>query len=1084
MYERSRNIRYANAQKIDGSNFIILTVFYQSFYSLIIKNIDTSMFINRVFKALGRACILGLVITGPWRNGGSEPAYLQFFLYLIISSGVFALLTLWTTPRYERQKFSHFPTVIVSIPLILGLLLCYLQIVPFSENVIAKLSPHITTLKRTLLPYDLNLSIDDLPSSDNDSELRAVLDENKSYELNREFLSSVFPWDEVKEFDIDRALILDQAIENEFLSGEEKERLSHWGSTISVYPLATRSGIPLFWGATILLFASSVLFNSTESRRFLFKVIIFTGVSFALLCVLKKANPSLMHSGFLRRIWGRYLLDGQYGTYVNKNSAGGYLVLIFATSLFFSIYEFTKSAFWVSKERKERRVEQAQIKKNNVYEIESESLWKILLGDLFDLFNRRLIFWLFISTFFFSTIFISLSRGAAIAASSAALFVCAVILCKKQTRRYWFVIAFAILLVLVIVLATSMYEQVDSRMSTLIDDDDIVVSAIQRDSRWDNWRSALKSSQDYLWFGSGLGTYSIANWSNDAAVKSNLLFYYAENVFIQTRLEMGLIGLILLILSYLILFCIVGRYLFGRRSFEAFSLSAGGVALVTGQLVAACGDFGNYLPANLLLFVILSGAILGRKNLKKWDELTASMGDRRTVGKAVGLVEKLKKRERIGLVVVSVLLLGCLSGVVWNFTENSDSIERWALQRQLNLPSKDFLYMTDTSLNGVIEGYEKYIAYRDDSYEIRQGLASLRILQFRLRGLEGLKSKYPNSTPEKLWEGTSTNVFLDTLLKYQSIDFNVPVNGLRERNMVIDFLKPALRDELAARRICPLYTYLNRGIICKIPLATNASWEEERLLAELYSRRISAFNPNSPSEMSKNGTMLGYFKLGELQKQFLRRTLQLSSLYSEDVLSVLGVSFPGSKINEAVDEVIPDSTSIAFKVFEKAMKLPQDSSIRKAVISKTINVFDEVPDDLRNGTYYYQLAKINESLEKYDDLDACLVKAIEIEPNNPAFSLRRARMLMKYRKKYDKDEECLQLLQDLRPKLRGRYRLDCDSLLEDAEKNFLDSQARKKAQEKIRRERETDERIRRPVPESSNESIEAAEENEKPSSTD
>ncbi|MBP5622650.1 MAG: hypothetical protein J6X44_11625, partial [Thermoguttaceae bacterium] len=131
------------------------------------------------------------------------------------------------------------------------------------------------------------------------------------------------------------------------------------------------------------------------------------------------SNPKAVRAGLLENVWDKYLIYGQYGTYVNKNAAGGYLVLIFATCVFLVVREFLQSVHWVNKERKERQEEERAVKRENVYDIKTEARWKAVLGDLFDLFNRKLSLWLAIAAALLSTIFMSMSRGAAVSASVA-----------------------------------------------------------------------------------------------------------------------------------------------------------------------------------------------------------------------------------------------------------------------------------------------------------------------------------------------------------------------------------------------------------------------------------------------------------------------------------------------------------------------------------------------------------------------------------------------------------------------------------------------------------------------------------------
>lgn len=1018
------------------------------------------MTIDRFLKLLGQICVLCLIVAGPWRNGGYEPAVLRRFLYLIVASGVLALASLWTTPSRDRQKFSFLPTILVSIPLFLGLGLCCLQVCPLSEDTLKSLSPYTIELKKTLLPKNLDVSLAQLSTTDSDENLRNELRDSGDASLNKDFLAKTFSWNDSSSFDVERALIVDQALENELLSSEKTNYETIWGNCVSVYPLATKKTMPLFWGGLVLLFSVSILFNTPESRKFLFKTIVFTGLLFALLCIAMISNPKAIRAGFLENVWDKYLIYGQYGTYVNKNAAGGYLVLIFATCVFLVVREFLQSVYWVNKERKERLEEERAAKREKVYDVKTEARWMAVLGDLFDLFNRKLSFWLAIAAALLATIFMSMSRGAAVSASVATFLCCVLLLGKKDVWRYWYVIAIAIVLSVGVISAYKMNEKVDKRMSTLIEENEEGQTAFESDARWNNWRGALESSKNYRWFGSGLGTYFLSNSPNDVALKNGHLFYYAENVFVQTLLEMGIIGLALIVGEYLLLFIVLGRFVLGRHSNDAFSLSVGAVTLVTGQVLAACGDFGNYLPANLFLFVILCGCILGRQNKKLWEDLTSALAKTRTSSDAAKKMESLKRLGKIEFIIVSVCLMGALSASFWMFRENADSVTRWNLHEESQLPPEECAYMTSGSLNGIVKDFEDFIAVRDDSYEVRSDLAQVRSMQYQLSVLKALKTVKPDSNEIDLWLNTSPDLLLDALVKYQAIGFDVPVQVIRERQDVVDYLSNTTRELFAARRICPLYVNVNRRLIATIPLTTNLSWNDEQLIAELYARRVASFSPYNSSELLKSGYYLAFYKLYDLQKLFLNRTLDHTAMVNDVVLQTLNVSVPPTRLAETLDEIIPDDPKTALNVYQKALKWPKTSPLYLAVKAKFEKTLAGVSEERRDAMFYFCSFVFDENSENYELADQHISKALELDPYNPEYCLNRIRLLTKYRKFLDKDEECLQFIQEVLPKLRGHWRRSCEKYVETAQKNVRDAASRRKAQERVKNEREMDERVR------------------------
>ncbi|MBQ1278358.1 MAG: hypothetical protein IIY07_06905, partial [Thermoguttaceae bacterium] len=146
---------------------------------------------NRLTTFLGRFCVLAALIASPWANVGVDARNFRVFLYLALAGGIFALASLWTTPRRERRTNAYFGTLATAIPLTLGLALAVAQILPTSAETLARLSPRVLELKAELLPPDFD-EAPDAPALDAfaDPEFRAPawLDEAKEAAL-REALS-------------------------------------------------------------------------------------------------------------------------------------------------------------------------------------------------------------------------------------------------------------------------------------------------------------------------------------------------------------------------------------------------------------------------------------------------------------------------------------------------------------------------------------------------------------------------------------------------------------------------------------------------------------------------------------------------------------------------------------------------------------------------------------------------------------------------------------------------------------------------------------------------------------------------------
>ena len=1020
------------------------------------------MLINNMFKNLGRLCVLSVIVAGPWRNGAFEPQYLRVLIYLTIASGALALLALWTAPSRIRRVNSYWSALALSIPLVLGLLLGCLQVVSFSKETLLRISPYVVEMQELLFPPETDLTLERL--YDKEGDPLAAIDETiiaEQASLNQNFNDSVFPHEEGETSDVARALLVESALENEFLPQNDRNMLQEWGHTISIAPSSTRQLLPMFWAGLVLFLSSSVLFNSTASRRVLFKTVVFTGLALAALSIAMTANPSLIDYE-KHNLWWLIDCKGSFGPYVNKNAGGGYLVLCFGACLYFVAREFMTSARRVRKELEVRRKEKKELEQERLYKKLDDPRWKIVLGDMFELFNRRLVFWLGALGFLYASILASMSRGAAVAATVAFVLAIVFMSFRKETRRFWYVPLVTFVIAFSALVGVSMHESVDERMSTLIETDEQGDTAFGRDLRWENWRAALETSQHYPWFGSGLGTYRIANYTNDQASKYGKLFYYAENSFIQTTLEMGRVGLALILLEYLLLFCLTGRFLMGRHSIETTAFAIGAVAIMLGQTFASCVDFGIYLPANLFMFAILCGASVGRQNNRLFESLTAKLAKKEDGAAVIRELKRLSRLERVGLAVFSVLLIPLLLGFMPAQHENADHIKRRDLLRASDVPNEKLMHMNPNAVDRLIEDLRSFISYRDDSYEVRSTLAELSILRFRLRYKEHLQTIEPDASPEKLWEKTSPELYLISFLDYQWRGMKIPTDRARKNEFVKAHLKEAVGELFAARRISPLQPESYPTIVGLAPLCSELTWDDERVFADLYSRRGAALGPYDAGKLVVAGYRLGCHKLWPLEKRFLKRAAEFNNSMTPKILTVIDLTIPDSMLRSALEDVIPnDPQTLCREVV--ALSPDKNSALFEALKEKTKDYFANVPEDERDSNYYYWSGYFYHTLEEYEIAQELLEKSYELDNTNDDAFFRYVQILVEHSSVLMMDEKCIEALEKYCQSHRGEKLWRAEDLLDKAKANLKRNNAVLEARERIRKERETDERIKREV---------------------
>jgi O-antigen ligase len=117
------------------------------------------------------------------------------------------------------------------------------------------------------------------------------------------------------------------------------------------------------------------------------------------------------------------------------------------------------------------------------------------------------------------------------------------------------------------------------------------------------WRDTIKLIHQHPWFGTGLGTFSVA-YTSVQTVFLNQLVDHAHCDYLEVFSELGLPGGILLFGSvFWILGRAVERYRKIEDSFDA-AVCLGCIGSITAILVHSLADFNLYIPANALVFVV------------------------------------------------------------------------------------------------------------------------------------------------------------------------------------------------------------------------------------------------------------------------------------------------------------------------------------------------------------------------------------------------------------------------------------------------------------------------------------------------
>ena len=368
---------------------------------------------------------------------------------------------------------------------------------------------------------------------------------------------------------------------------------------ISIYPSASRAQIYVLGSAIGLFLSSIVLFRERSTIEPLLVCMAIVGFAVAFVGIIQNLGP---RNG--KVLWCYELLFGgaPFGPFVNNNNGAGFLVLVVAGPLYFLAKQFL--------DQEKRR--------NGLDGHASEVPLTIPAGS-----SKRLrgqfrpiratapfianlevkhLYCLTGLAVIAAGIFLSKSSGGSL---SVVIGLSAAILMLMIANR-WAVMLAAVVIVACVGTAAWL-EQVDAVSDAVIA---ISESTSEPDARLLHWKDALPYYQAHWMMGSGLGTYRY-EYPVFQQHPFKGKFAHAENVFLETLAELGIAGIVALLLTLLVLFY-TAIALFRQPTSSDRALGVAGLASIVGLAAACCLDFGIYQPANFIVASILFGSMVGR----------------------------------------------------------------------------------------------------------------------------------------------------------------------------------------------------------------------------------------------------------------------------------------------------------------------------------------------------------------------------------------------------------------------------------------------------------------------------------------
>lgn len=419
------------------------------------------------------------------------------------------------------------------------------------------------------------------------------------------------------------------------------------GDSISINPAATRERICELILGIGLYFAAGSLFYRSRTIIAVFTTAIVTGVAIVIFGIGQKLNWNGLILGAYELSHGGTV----FGPFVNRNNAGGFLNACFSAAVFFVAWQLLR---W----------RQTNIQPEYFSWQGSNKRYRALrqfYGNVMAFFAylqvRQLYAWAALSTIF-AGVLVSLSRGA-MAAIFASLAM-AIAMVSLTYRGFIFMSFIVVTLAMAFAMWTDQSEALTKRVES--------VSELSQAAypRLTHWQETWPYIADHIVWGSGQGTYRFMNLVYQKSI-TDVWFVHAENIFIETIAEMGMIGFLLLLA--VLGACLCASYALSRCA-NPFDSAVGitGVTCLTGQTVASFFDFGLYQPANATVVAILMGTVVGRAAyvFRDIDNPTTSVIQTKFVNNET----KISRRWQMGKVLRITILVGLLPLCAWAIHES------------------------------------------------------------------------------------------------------------------------------------------------------------------------------------------------------------------------------------------------------------------------------------------------------------------------------------------------------------------------------------------------------------------------------
>jgi len=713
---------------------------------------------------------------------------------------------------------------------------------------------------------------------------------------------------------------------------------------LSLYPASTRRDLALFVLAVAVFVMGAVFFKTPRGQLWLCGLVAVNGAALAFFGLVQQ----LSWNGLIYWTTPLTMGGGPFGPFVNRNNAAGFLSMCLACAVALMVWNVG---------RKASPHGNATTACMREYRPVLSRAWQGLLESVGQLDARTLAV-LSLPACILGGILCTLSRGGGVAVAGATIVtVLAMLLARGRSVRLWSV-GLAGAAGLGLVSWVGMSSQVQARFATLMDQEVIATA------RFPHWRDGLETAGDFWRLGSGLGTYRYVYRPYQEQL-GEAWYYHAENQYLEALVEGGVLGLGLMLLMIGLVGVAAWRLLRDESDAGSLAFGIGAVFALASQAVHSFFDFGLYVPANVLLLALLSGAVSGRavelaRNGSWWRSLA--------LPRAVSLSA-----------LVAVSLLGAVLWGCWE-TRRVAGVETTLKRVRFDKPASE---VSAAFLEDAIEKVGIALARRRDDAEAQHGLATLWLHLYRVRAYEQLREELGAGVEDSLlWQATSQIVLHGRAHYFHRNGLPAELKRLRDEPVVKDHLTPSLKHLVLARRACALLpeVHVTMGELSAVLVDPAGD--------QVHIERAQRLGPSHLALLFRCGVL--ELQAGRIDAacESWRKGLALSDRYLDDVLLLAGQQLSP---RQTVEQVLPGSPSLLVQLARERYQGEEHAEMRDMLAERAERLIDGADLAEEEGHYLRAAALSLRGLNS--EAIGSLLRAVELDPEKARWRYELAVLL-------------------------------------------------------------------------------------------